>query len=998
MATSSDTHPLVSESDPSSSIHDRTSDIHPADYPASTTHHRAVHNSVTFSAATASPSLTPSPPPYKHYRDASRMLEQRGISIAPTPSPLDQDSDLTDDDESRQLRRSGHHRRGFSRVRSSLSSHSSSASSSRACCCCRRLRTCCTFTEGSIALFLILSLLLLLLFSILIGLLFRPWFTIGMVLAFGVSLGFLLTESNAASSWMWHHNRESENRFWVMVSIVCTVTLLFTPDSPFAFLGRSCPFFGICFVTSTAIFVHLYDRYLKSRELSTAPKHMRRVSSFVLSNREVTKQKLQVVQDCLAALDFRFVAAKAMNQSAIIQAEVDIFQTLSGCASDELNYVVTNVNLPFLFYKVKDRDIMMLRSKGSSGANRTKILHLLARERLPELNVQARVAVLDALMTLRLKAHTNAEAWVRDIILGTHGRMLTRMKNACDLKGRIHSFHKLIYRDIADASIRSEILRHISLEGEVVKTDNFLPKDRRKILSDVDDTLFSSGGKFPAGVDRRYPHHVLYPGVCSFYRELDLGRYAESGEWEEGRQGNLAFLSARPQMIERQSYEKFEQLRMELDSSMRNMKSSMGLHCVPTLLSGSLDSGLHSFRGVFEPMSAKKLQNFMQYSTLYPEYKFCFIGDNGQGDPRAGELMKDALGSQVEAIFIHKVQPIHRTPGYPSWQAIQTLQQKDVVFFSTYIGAAVEAFKRNMIHPQGLKRIMVDASCYFIELRPSLRTRLLQSASKRTNNNPVLLQEQYHLAQAHLESLRQELNIDMESANELLVSYGLEALPWIPAECLYHVGSSVETPWGVGIVERFDPSYGIYTVALTSWMLNGVNAAVANHPSITCAPSLAPCARAYVHGRDLSFHTKGMPGDAVLTRFGTGILQQIREESGIHVVKLTEWGHAASLVPLVPNPSGAAAAAANVRTRAPTAYLQADAIQLINAAVGDHVRTQFGIGVVIGYRPAAADSCTPAIYTVRLAWHDGGGAIAYLNSRSIRKIRDTSQKGRCVVM
>jgi hypothetical protein len=178
--------------------------------------------------------------------------------------------------------------------------------------------------------------------------------------------------------------------------------------------------------------------------------------------------------------------------------------------------------------------------------HRTRVLELLARERLADLTIQARVVVLDALMNMRLKAHTQAEVLVRDIILGTSGRMLTRMKNACDLKGRVHSFHKLVYRDISSPELRAEIIAHLAREAEVVKHDGLLPRERRKILSDVDDTLFSSGGHFPAGIDRSYPHHVLYPGVTSFYRELDLGASSASGEWEEGRQGNLAFLSARP--------------------------------------------------------------------------------------------------------------------------------------------------------------------------------------------------------------------------------------------------------------------------------------------------------------------------------------------------------------------------------------------------------------------------------------------------------------------
>ena len=127
---------------------------------------------------------------------------------------------------------------------------------------------------------------------------------------------------------------------------------------------------------------------------------------------------------------------------------------------------------------------------------------------------------------------------------------------------------------------------------------------------------------------------------------------------------------------------------------------------------------------------------------------------------------------------------------------------------------------------------------------------------------------------------------------------------------------------------------------------------------------------------------------------------------------------------------------------------------MIVAGVGDHVHTMFGVGVVVQYRapcpslaaplvdaiasssaptasktlaassspapfaesesesiarmsapavvkeaPSAHKTCSTnvGIYVVKLMWHDGGGAIAYLNGRSIRKITETSQR-RCVVM
>ena len=43
------------------------------------------------------------------------------------------------------------------------------------------------------------------------------------------------------------------------------------------------------------------------------------------------------------------------------------------------------------------------------------------------------------------------------------------------------------------------------------------------MVSDIDDTLMSSGGHFPAGCDARLPKHCVYPGAVAFLNELDTG-------------------------------------------------------------------------------------------------------------------------------------------------------------------------------------------------------------------------------------------------------------------------------------------------------------------------------------------------------------------------------------------------------------------------------------------------------------------------------------------
>jgi hypothetical protein len=197
---------------------------------------------------------------------------------------------------------------------------------------------------------------------------------------------------------------------------------------------------------------------------------------------------------------------------------------------------------------------------------------------------------------------------------------------------------------------------------------------RRKVLSDVDDTLYCSGGMYPAGVDKRFARKTVYPGVLAFYRELDVGTRGPP-EWRpDGTMvGNLVFLSARPHVYkdlsEKANYRKFEKLmkvnKPSGSSSSSNSSPSgnnsssstsgsggggntsprvvvddgrKGMHTMPSLLPGDLVSGSHYIvTNDFEPLARKKFDNFRRYVSIYPEFRHVFVCDNGQGDVRAGE-------------------------------------------------------------------------------------------------------------------------------------------------------------------------------------------------------------------------------------------------------------------------------------------------------------------------------------------------------------------------
>jgi hypothetical protein len=434
------------------------------------------------------------------------------------------------------------------------------------------------------------------------------------------------------------------------------------------------------------------------------------------------------------------------------------------------------------------------------GQHRTELLQIFSVERLPALTVMSRVIVLHALQILKLRANPRAEYWVRNIFLNSHGDDLSEIKTLTDAKGDYYCMSKLIYDDIKSETVRQDILNHIRKEGAMQLSRRQLgtiqrgPNRRynvawRKILSDVDDTLLCSGGLYPAGIDKRYPRKVVYPGVLAFYRELDLGTTGPD-DWPEHKVGNLVFLSARPHvykdMSEKGNFAKFEKLRAVGDDGRR------GMHTVPSLLAGDLASGSQYIAtNDFEPLALKKFDNFKRYVSIYPEYSHIFVCDNGQGDVNAGEMMHDNFPYEFQAVYVHLVQDIHRTYGF----APERWEEKEFrpCFFTTYPEAALHAAIQNppLIRVNGLQRVCFDAVKDFQAI-----------PGKKWQSNRQMADR------------RAELNQAIWRVNKFLIANKVEAVALIQAERIWKDGEKVKTPYGNGFIRGFDPEFDMYQVEL----------------------------------------------------------------------------------------------------------------------------------------------------------------------------------------
>jgi len=597
-----------------------------------------------------------------------------------------------------------------------------------------------------------------------------------------------------------HHAQEFENRFWTIFALLLTATCVYVKDSPFCF-GDTRPGFAAFLSFTIAYGVHMWDRIMHRKEMGRHVAGLRRGASAAqslvklnLAMGKSVEDQLERISLAMNNIDQLLVPSTInnfINTKFILKNEREIISVFEDAQPSTLNWLISNVKLALVFYKIKDH-------RNFRGQHRTELIELLAVDRVSVLTIDSRALLLKALQLMKLPANPRAEHWVRNIILSTHQDELSDLKTKTDSWGDYFCMNKLIYDDIRSETVRQDILMHFKKEAAVQqahmdmgtrKARLRMQKGWRKVLSDVDDTLTSSGGSYPAGMDKRYNKKVVYPGVIGLYRELDLGIYGP--DEMRTNTGNLVFLSARPHlykdMSEKHNFAKFQKLR-----NREGVDGRGGLHTMPSLLAGDLTSGREfMMTGDFGPLALKKFDNFKRFVSIYPEFRHVFVCDNGQGDVRAGELIFDAFPRLLDGLFVHCVQDIQKTYGFDAerWRKKGLLAR--TCFFTVYPDAALFAATHRppFIRMSGLLRICQDSVCDFGNIKD------WASESQKRDR-------------------RHELNQSLWKCNKLLERQGEEKVPLIEAPQHWEEGEKVRTIYGIGVIKSFDPIWDLYEVEL----------------------------------------------------------------------------------------------------------------------------------------------------------------------------------------
>lgn len=249
-----------------------------------------------------------------------------------------------------------------------------------------------------------------------------------------------------------------------------------------------------------------------------------------------------------------------------------------------------------------------------------------------------------------------------------------------------------------------------------------------QVISDVDDTLKSSGGVkigdiALGGIDTQYKRGDFYPGVFQFMFELSISSFEsevmihKSKEISQEKNDGLAppkvaVLTARA--------EEFK-IALELKEDSKLAKAFRKTGEESGVEQWGLGPVLYGSVAEWVIQDRKGLRKFSNFERLIGQdptgeiMEYVYVGDTGELDQEAGETMLREYPEVVKAVFLHVVSE-EPSPAIP---ARKLINGRPVIFFRTYVGAAVSACKLGLISESAMMRIVVAAQQSLDDVDPA---------------------------------------------------------------------------------------------------------------------------------------------------------------------------------------------------------------------------------------------------------------------------------------
>lgn len=249
-----------------------------------------------------------------------------------------------------------------------------------------------------------------------------------------------------------------------------------------------------------------------------------------------------------------------------------------------------------------------------------------------------------------------------------------------------------------------------------------------QVISDIDDTIKSSGGVEVGGIalggiDTQYERGDFYPGVFQFMMEISSHRLNLGDENPQ----DAAFDSKPPPIpplkvaVLTARAEEFR-AALELKPSSKLVVAFQKAGETIGFPDWGIGPVLYGSVAEWVVQDRKGLRKFTNFERLMEQgrelnpnskdlpgagaLEYIYVGDTGERDQEAGETMLREYPELVRAVFLHAV-------AYKEWPVAtppsKLINGRPVVFFRTYVGAALKAVQIGLIDTDALDRVIASA-------------------------------------------------------------------------------------------------------------------------------------------------------------------------------------------------------------------------------------------------------------------------------------------------
>lgn len=205
------------------------------------------------------------------------------------------------------------------------------------------------------------------------------------------------------------------------------------------------------------------------------------------------------------------------------------------------------------------------------------------------------------------------------------------------------------------------------------------------------------------GIDVQYARGELYPGVAQFMLELSLHGSSVPPK--------LAVLTARAEEFK-------AALELKPTSSLAVSLREAGE--AQNVSDWGIGPVLYGSVAEWIVQGRKGLRKFTNFERLIQQdptgtiFQYIYVGDTGELDQEAGENMLTQYPEVCKAVFLHvvsdQVGPVTIPPP-------KLINGRPVIFFRTYVGAAIAAVELGFMEPEGLENV-VNAACEKLKEAP----------------------------------------------------------------------------------------------------------------------------------------------------------------------------------------------------------------------------------------------------------------------------------------